>query len=170
MRTRTRAAIGSIAFFVAAPGTVAGLVPWLLSRWELGTPLPYWGLARTLGVLLIVTGLVPLITAFVEFVRARGVPIPTAPTEHLVVDGFNRYVRNPMYVGLIGIITGEALLFGNAWVLLWAVCFWAITATFVRIYEEPTLLSTYGEQYERYRVNVRAWLPRLRPWTPNGAG
>ena len=167
MRSRARAALGSAAFFVIAPGTVAGLIPWLISRWEFDTPLPYWGVARVVGALLIIGGLIPLVTAFVEFIRARGVPIPTAPTERLVVDGFNRYVRNPMYVGLVAIIGGQALLFGNGWVLLWALCFLTLTATFVRIYEEPTLHRTYGEQYDRYRANVPGWLPRTRPWSPS---
>ena len=92
--------------------------------------------------------------------------MPVAPTERLVVTGFNRFVRNPMYVGLLTAILGQAVLFDSLWLVVYAAIGWAITATFVHFYEEPTLVRTYGEQYETYRENVRAWLPRLTPWTP----
>jgi protein-S-isoprenylcysteine O-methyltransferase Ste14 len=92
--------------------------------------------------------------------------MPPAPTERLVVSGFNRYVRNPMYVGLLIAILGQALLFGSLWLVLYAICAWIITASFVRWYEEPTLARTYGNEYETYRRNVSAWRPRWHPWTP----
>ena len=58
-------------------------------------------LVIVLGVLLIVAGLMPAVHAFVQFAKAGGTPMPLAPPERLVVNGFNRYVRNPMYVGLL---------------------------------------------------------------------
>lgn len=124
-------------------------------------------MAQVVGVVLMLAGLVPPISAFVEFVRAGGTPIPVAPTQHLVVAGFNRYVRNPMYAGLVVSIVGQALLFGNLWLLAYAAVAWAVPAAFVRWYEEPTLARTFGAEYERYRRAVPAWLPRLRPWTPD---
>lgn len=63
--------------------------------------------------------------------------MPIAPTQHLLVSGFNQYVRNPMYVGLLTAIVGEALLFGQFSLLLYAAVAWAVTASFVRWYEEP---------------------------------
>lgn len=147
---------------MAAPGTVVGLGPWLITRWEV-PPSPAWRIGA--GVVLIVAGLIPPVHAFIQFVKAGGTPMPIAPTECLVVTGFNRYVRNPMYVGLLIAILGQALLFGNAWLLLYAGIGWVITATFVRWYEEPTLVRQYGSQYENYRSHVPAWIPRLRPWT-----
>ena len=81
-----------------------------------------------------------------------------------MVNGFNRFVRNPMYVGLLLVIAGQALLFGSPGLLLYGALVWLTTATFVRFYEEPTLLRRYGSQYDAYRQNVRAWVPRLRPW------
>lgn len=92
--------------------------------------------------------------------------MPLAPTKRLVVTGFNRYVRNPMYVGLLVVILGQALLFASLGLVVYAVVAWATTAAFVRWYEEPTLQRTYGSEYDAYRANVRGWLPRLRPWTP----
>lgn len=163
---RSRAALGSAVFFVVAPGTVVGLVPWLISRWEFNELLPGWFAARILGVVLICAGLVPAVHAFVEFTKAGGTPAPLAPTEHLVLTGFNRYVRNPMYVGLLVVVLGQFLLFGQLCLLLYAAVMWAVTAIFVHWYEEPTLTGQYGAQYEAYRRAVPAWWPRLHPWTP----
>ncbi|WP_094294204.1 methyltransferase family protein [Mycobacterium neumannii] len=161
MRTST-AALASAAFFVIAPGTVVGVGPWLITRWELSDAAAW---RVVLGGTVIVAGLIPPIHAFIEFVRAGGTPMPVAPTQRLVVTGFNRVVRNPMYVGLIIAILGQAALFANLWLVLYAAIAWVVTASFVRWYEEPTLVRTYGSQYETYRANVRAWIPRLTPWT-----
>ncbi|GAA4942700.1 isoprenylcysteine carboxylmethyltransferase family protein [Streptomonospora halophila] len=164
MRSRTSAAVGSAVFFVVAPGTMVGLIPWLISGWELRQPLPYWIAAQVLGAVLTCAGLYACVHAFARFAAARGTPAPVAPTEHLVVDGFHRYVRNPMYVALTAVNIGEALLFGSWGVALWALVFWAVTAVFVRLYEEPTMARSFGAEYAEYRRNVPAWLPRLRPW------
>src|SRR5690348_10533911 len=104
MRTST-AAVGSAAFFVAAPGTIVGLGPWLITHWEIPGSSP--PLRVVLGVMLIGAGLIPPIHAFVQFARAGGTPMPAAPTERLVVTGFNRFVRNPMYVGLLTAVLGQ---------------------------------------------------------------
>jgi protein-S-isoprenylcysteine O-methyltransferase Ste14 len=160
------AAVGSAVFFVLAPGTAAGLVPWWITDWEIREPLPYWAPARVVGASLIVAGAAVLIHAFARFVvEGLGTPAPVAPPEHLVVGGFYRYVRNPMYVGLLIAIVGQALLFGSWWLLVYAAVGWIVTASFVHWYEEPTLAKQYGDQYEEYRRNVPGWIPRLRPWT-----
>ena len=133
------AAAGSAAFFVVGPGTVVGVIPWLITRWalpDLGAP----GRAvEGVGVLLIVAGLVPLVHAFVQFAKAGGTPVPVAPPQRLVVTGFNRIVRNPMYVGLIVVVLGQAVLFGSLGLVVYALVIWAVTASFVHVYEEPTL-------------------------------
>jgi protein-S-isoprenylcysteine O-methyltransferase Ste14 len=164
---KSRAAVTSAAFFVAAPGTVVGLIPWLMTHWEIADSIPMWQIV--IGIVLIVAGLIPPVHAFAQFVKAGGTPMPVAPTERLVVTGFNRFVRNPMYAGLITAIVGQALLFGSWWLLLYAAAFWVITASFVRWYEEPTLVREYDGEYEEYRRNVHAWLPRWSPWTPGVA-
>jgi protein-S-isoprenylcysteine O-methyltransferase Ste14 len=163
VRTWT-AAVGSAAFFVVAPGAVAGLGPWLITHWEIPGSSP--PMRVMLGVVLIVLGVIPPVHAFTQFVKAGGTPMPVAPTERLVVTGFNRFVRNPMYVGLITVILGQALLFDSPWLVLYAMIGWIVTASFVHWYEEPTLAGEYGEQYEEYRRNVPAWTPRLTPWSP----
>jgi protein-S-isoprenylcysteine O-methyltransferase Ste14 len=96
-------------------------------------------------------------------VEGLGTPAPVAPTEHLVVGGLYRYVRNPMYVAVASTIVGQALLLGQLVLLPYAALFLAVTATFVRLHEEPALRRRYGAQYDAYRRAVPGWWPRLSP-------
>ena len=165
---RPTAAIGSAVFFVLAPGMVVGLIPWLLTRWQVREPLPYWMFMRALGAVLLVAGLIALVGAFVRFVvEGLGTPAPVAAPDRLVVGGVYRYVRNPMYVAVLVAIVGQALLLGRLVLLLYATGAWLVVAAFVRFYEEPTLTSRFGADYEAYRRAVPAWWPRLRPWIPS---
>jgi protein-S-isoprenylcysteine O-methyltransferase Ste14 len=157
---RGTAAIGSIVFFVVAPGTVAGLIPWWLTSWQVESA---WLPLQVLGAIVIAAGLVVLVQAFARFViDGFGTPAPVAPTDELVVSGLYRHVRNPMYVAVVAIIAGQALVLGQEALLIYAATMWAVFAGFVLLYEEPTLLATYGAQYDAYRREVPAWLPRLR--------
>ena len=159
MLKQTRALLGSLVFLVVAPGTMAGLVPWLLTGWRSTDP---WLGLQVLGVALIGAGASVLINAFARFaLEGIGTPAPVAPTEKLVVGGLYRYVRNPMYIAVAATITGQALLLGRPILLAYALAFMGTVATFVRMYEEPVLERKYGEQYERYRRRVPAWWPRL---------
>lgn len=105
-----------------------------------------------------------LLHAFALFALHRGTPAPAAPTETLVVTGVYRFVRNPMYLSVLSIILGQALLFGSWSLVLYAAAVLLAVVTFVKGYEEPTLTSTYGGQYLDYRRNVPGWWPRLTPW------
>jgi len=110
---------------------------------------------------LIVAGVVFLIHAFARFAaQGVGTPAPIAPTKHLVVTGVYRWVRNPMYLAVLAIIVGQALLFESGALALYALAVAAAFLTFVRLYEEPTLLSTFGAEYEDYRARVPGWWPR----------
>jgi protein-S-isoprenylcysteine O-methyltransferase Ste14 len=160
---RSAAATGSALFFAIAPGSVAGLVPWLLTGWHVHATYAWpW---RALGIALVVIGGAIVAEAFVRFVvEGVGTPAPAAPTERLVVGGLYRHVRNPMYLGVAAAICGQALILGRPWLFAYATLFGAVVWTFVTFYEEPTLARRYGAQYEAYRQAVPAWRPRLRPW------
>jgi protein-S-isoprenylcysteine O-methyltransferase Ste14 len=167
-RRRFRAWVGTIVFLVLTPGVVAGLIPALITGWR-----PRWtgGPATPVvlvAALVVLGGVAVLLDAFVRFARADGTPAPPMPTRHLVVVGPYRHVRNPMYVAVLAIILGQALLFGSAGALLYAGVVLLAVTLFVRGYEEPTLEGEYGEEYREYRRNVPGWVPRLRPW--RGAG
>jgi protein-S-isoprenylcysteine O-methyltransferase Ste14 len=164
---RPTAAVGSALFFLLAPGVVVGLIPWLLTGWQVRQPAPYWAPLRVLGVMLLLAGVIVLVQAFVRFVvEGFGTPAPIAAPERLVVGGVYRYVRNPMYMVVLAAIVGQALLLGRLGLLLYAAAMWLIAAAFVRFYEEPTLTRRFGAEYEAYRRAVPAWWPRLRPWKP----
>ncbi len=163
---RAAAGLASAVFFCAAPGVVAGLVPWLLTGWVLPpgstTSLVVRG---CLAVVAVSSGLLVLIGAFVRFVReGSGTPAPVAPTDRLVIGGMFRFVRNPMYLAVVTILLGQSVLLVSATLLIYTLVVWAAMAAFVRWYEEPVLAARYGPQYEAYRRHVRAWWPRLTPW------
>jgi len=164
---RWQAAVGTVVFFVVAPGTVAALVPWWISGWRLRAPTSAMVLAGiVLGGLIILSGVAVLVRNFVRFVaEGGGTPAPPAPTDRLVVGGDYRYVRNPMYVAVVAVILGQALAFWSLGLLGYGLLVWLIMAAFVRGYEEPVLQERYGASYELYRKSVRAWIPRLHPWT-----
>jgi protein-S-isoprenylcysteine O-methyltransferase Ste14 len=163
---RARAWIGTIVFLFLAPGVVAGLIPWWITGWRIPER-GGWGVpVAILAGALLLGGLAVLLDAFVRFARADGTPAPPVPTAQLVVVGPYRFVRNPMYVAVLAIILGQALLFGSWWTLVYAAVAFVTVALFVKGYEEPTLAAAYGDEYRTYRANVRAWIPRLRPWTP----
>lgn len=161
---RAKAAAGTALFFVVAPCVVAGLAPWALTGWHIREPLPYWAPLRVLGVALLAAGLAVLLPAFVRFVaEGIGTPAPIAPTDRLVVGGLYRYVRNPMYVAVVAIILGQALLLGQPWLVAYGVVIALVQATFVRLHEEPQLRRRFGADYDTYRRAVPAWWPRLHP-------
>ena len=81
-----------------------------------------------------------------------------------MVTGLYRYVRNPMYVAVLGLIAGQALLFGNRDLLLYAAVVWMAFQIFVLLYEEPVLRKTYAAEYEEFCRNVPRWIPRLSAW------
>ena len=160
---RAAAIIGSAIFLVIAPGTLAVYVPWYLTHWHFAPPL--FPIARVLGAALIVAGLPILLDSFARFaLQGLGTPAPVMPPKRLVVTGFYRYVRNPMYVAVTALIAGQGLLFGSVTVLEYGAILWAGFFLFVVAYEEPALGEQFADEYKRYRANVRRWLPRITPW------
>jgi protein-S-isoprenylcysteine O-methyltransferase Ste14 len=155
-------AIGTIAFVLTVPGTVVVYVPLLLTRWQIAAPFFGASGVRWLGVVLIVCALPVFCDFVVRFVReGRGTPAPIAPTQHLVVHGTFRYVRNPGYVAVVSLLLGQALFFGSTAVLLYALGVALAFHTFVLLYEEPTLRRQFGAEYEAYCRAVPRWLPWL---------
>lgn len=149
-------------FLVIAPGVVTGLVPWWLTGWRTGSPYP--APVRVAGAVLAGAGAAVLIYAFTQFViDGAGTPAPPASTERLVVSGLYRYVRNPMYLAVLAIIVGQALLLSRPVLLAYATAVGAAFGAFVRWYEQPALARRYGTQYQAYRRDVRGWWPRLPP-------
>ena len=166
-RTRLRrisAAIVTVIFLIVVPGTVAVLVPRLILGTQL-RPVSRISSIGWLGLPLVIGGAIILLDSFARFVvQGLGTPAPVFPTRHLVVSGLYRYVRNPIYVAVLSLILGQAILFGSPAILVYGLSVWIAFTLFVLLYEEPTLRRTFGREYETFCANVPRWIPRLTPW------
>ena len=141
---------------------------WLLPQW-LGFRVETAGAARLRWL-----AAIPSVLGFAVALRCvwdfgwtgRGTPAPIAPPQRLVVVGFYRYVRNPMYLGFAAGWIGLWIVFGHPDVaLITAVAAVALGIhLFVLLYEEPTLRRKFGVEYDECRRNVRRWWPRVRAW------
>lgn len=164
---RPAAILGSAAFLVIAPGSIALLFPYWIDRWQMAPPLLGISVFRVLGALLICAGLPLLLDSFARFaMEGFGTPAPIAPPRNLVVGGLYCYVRNPMYVAVSALVFGQGLLFGNVNVLKYGLVVIVGFHLFVLLYEEPALRNKFGNEYDVYCKNVRRWWPRIKPWKP----
>jgi protein-S-isoprenylcysteine O-methyltransferase Ste14 len=164
MRSRTASLAASALFLLVAPGSVAGYLPWLFTRWSFGRDFGDSILLRGTGAVLGLAGAAVLLDCFVRFAwSGLGTPAPIAPTRRLIVTGLYRNVRNPMYVAVSALVAGQALLLGSLPLLAYAATVWAAFHLFVLFYEEPTLRRQFPADYERFLNSVPRWLPRLRP-------
>ena len=154
---KTIAVLGSALFFVVAPLVLAGFVPWWITHWEFRPAFSGFELTRAIGLMLIIAGVPGVVDSFARFaLEGLGTPAPIAPPQKLVVTGLYRYVRNPIYIAVVAVIFGQALLFGD-WRLLWyGALLWLFFHVWVLMIEEPTLKQTFGTEYESFRTNVRA--------------
>ena len=156
--------IKTVIFTFVVPGTVTILIPfWLLSQRTAPMPLQI-GVFRYLGVVPVLLGSSIYLWCAWDFTFAgRGTPAPIDPPKELVVRGLYRYVRNPMYVGVVSILFGEALFFDSVRLFEYAAIAFSFFYLFVILYEEPVLKQKFGESYERYLQTVPRWLPwRIR--------
>ena len=80
------------------------------------------------------------------------------------MTGLYRYVRNPIYIAVVAVILGQAILFGDWRLMIYGGLMWLAFHAFVLAYEEPVLAQQFGGQYEDFRANVPRWIPRLSPW------
>jgi protein-S-isoprenylcysteine O-methyltransferase Ste14 len=135
---------------------------WLLPRW-IGMP---FTLRNPAGWVPIAVGGAICVACFWQFGwSGLGTPAPFDPPRRLVVAGPYRWVRNPMYLGFLLVLIGEAILVGSATPLILAGIGAALVVPFVMFYEEPHLRGLFGGDYEAYCRQVRRWLPGLRPYS-----
>ena len=159
------AILGSALFFVVAPLVLAGFVPWWITHWEFRPAFFGFELTRAIGLMLIIAGVPGVVDSFARFaLQGLGTPAPIAPTQKLVVTGLYRYVRNPIYIALVSVTVGQALLFGDGRLLGYGAVVWLVLHLFVVLSEEPILQLKFGMEYETFRANVPRWIPRLTPW------
>jgi len=153
----------NIIFTIFVPGAVTVLIPyWILTR-NFAVASSHWGMPQYLALLPALLGMSIYFRCVWDFASfGRGTPAPIDPPKVLVVRGLYRYVRNPMYVGVLLLLLGEAAFFGSWALVRYAVWFFIAVHLFVVFYEEPSLRHKFGESYERYCQSVRRWIPGKR--------
>jgi protein-S-isoprenylcysteine O-methyltransferase Ste14 len=153
-------ALKTILFILLVPGLLLGAMPiWLV---QTDTVLFSFGVFRWLAVPFWVAGTaVMLWCAWAFTVRGRGTPSPTDPPRELVVSGLYRYVRNPIYLGVLAVFVGYVLWHPSRAILLCPVLVAVSSHLFVIFYEEPHLRKTFGEAYDAYCKAVPRWNPKL---------
>ncbi len=158
-------ALKTLIFTILVPGTVAGIVPWLLlhSSGEAAHLTPSLWLIGLLPLLLGV-GLYFWCAGAFTFI-GKGTPAPIDAPIFLVREGPYQWVRNPMYLAVLSVIIGEAILFHSLLLVGYALVAWVVVHLFVVFFEEPSLRRQFGESYEAYLRRVPRWLPRFSPQT-----
>jgi protein-S-isoprenylcysteine O-methyltransferase Ste14 len=149
----------SLLYLVFEAGLFALYIPLGLLR---NGPRAELGGFSFLAVPLWLAGSVIVLRCFWDFTfPGRGTPLPTDPPKELVVTGFYRYVRNPIYIGVMLIFLAHFLWFGYWKLLLYAVLSLLGVHFFIVLYEEPALKRRFGAAYEEYLKRVPRWIPRF---------
>jgi protein-S-isoprenylcysteine O-methyltransferase Ste14 len=154
----------SLLLTILIPGAVILFVPYLIMSLivRLGgrAVLEGWGVPQIAGVIGFWIGAVILLHSVGMFAwEGRGTLAPFDPPKQLVVKGFYRYVRNPMYVAALMMLSGEALYFESVVLLVYAGLWFALANLVVVFYEETTLRDEFGESYDHYSRAVHRWMP-----------
>lgn len=152
--------VRNVAMIVLFPGIVVGYIPYRLTAPVSVPSLDSWSRYQYAATLLLVTGAAILLKSIWSFARVgRGTLAPFDETERLIVVGLYRYVRNPMYVGVIAILLAESWFFWSGQLLLYAGMCFIVANILVIGYEENRLKYKYGEEFRRYCEHVGRWLP-----------
>jgi protein-S-isoprenylcysteine O-methyltransferase Ste14 len=149
--------VRNLLFTLVVPGTVAVYIPLLITPDRSPAPMP----VRAVAILLLVAGSAVYAWCVWDFaIQGRGTPAPIDAPKKLVVRGLYRYTRNPMYLGVLTVILGWAVLFRSAMLLAYALAVASCFHLFVVFYEERRLHREFGGEYDLYRARVARWLPR----------
>jgi protein-S-isoprenylcysteine O-methyltransferase Ste14 len=150
----------NLIFTILQPGVVTVLIPYLILRWFGITLVPeQWTLPNFVGLGLTIVGAAVLLRCVLRFAtEGKGTISPLDPTQRLVVHGLYRYSRNPMYVGAMLLLLGEAVFWQSLVLAGYAVFVFIGFNLFIVLHEEPRLKRDFGAEYELYFQNVRRWL------------
>lgn len=152
----------TVLYTLVVPGAFAVLIPWLVASRQ-GMELVAHGWYQHLGWPVVLAGAGMIAWCARSFVmRGRGTPAPFAPPSSLVVTGPFKWTRNPMYLGIVLMIGGEALLLWSQQVLMYGIGCWMSMELFLHLYEEPSLRRRFGASYEVYQRQVGRWIGRRR--------
>lgn len=146
---------------IAVPSILHGLIPFLILSAGSGVVPLKLGYVEIGAIFLAMIGLSMVIWVAVAFVRrGRGTAVPLLPPREFVAAGLFRYIRNPMYAGLVLVVIAEAIFTRSGWILLYAFILWLAMHSYVVLMEEPRLARRFGETYLRYLEETPRWIPR----------
>lgn len=124
-------------------------------------------LSLVLGAIFMILGYVTVYKTIHAFASiGKGTLAPWKPTKHIVTSGLYSYVRNPMILGVLLVLFGEAIIFGSTLLILWSVIFGVVNHLWFVFWEEPQLERKFTDKYRQYKANVPRWIPRRQPWIP----
>lgn len=151
---------------ILLPGMVTLLVPYILYLYL--NPYQITDehiILKVIAIVFLVVGLWFLFYSIYLFSsKGRGTLAPWNPTRKLVISGLYKYVRNPMILGVLSILIGEALLINSISILIWAMLFFIINSVYFEFIEEPKLERKFGDAYLDYKDNVSRWIPNFKPY------
>ena len=110
------------------------------------------------GVVLIVLAAGLILWALLQLRRARTAILPHAQPSALVIAGPYRFTRNPMYLGMAGMLLGAAVFLGSITPFIVIPAFMALIGERFIANEEAKLEAAFGEDFRAYKANVRRWL------------
>lgn len=154
------------------PFSVVCVIPFILYNSLVTLPVHPMGslpdsLAIGLGSFFLTIGLLLFVKAVQLFIQiGKGTLAPWNPTKQLVVKSLYRHVRNPMILGVVLLLLGEAFLFRVSGIFFWAIFFFLLNHVYFYFKEEPDLLKRFGEEYREYKKQVPRWIPRFPGWKP----
>ncbi|ODB92043.1 hypothetical protein A3194_06410 [Candidatus Thiodiazotropha endoloripes] len=121
-------------------------------------PLPHWLILQWAGAVLSVAAIAMTLWGMREFRASRNPVAPIRPINRLMVSGPYRFTRNPLYLSLILLQLGLALVFLNGWMVVMLLPVVVIVHYYVVIREEAYLLGRFGSDYQTYQERVRRWI------------
>ncbi len=141
-------------------GFVLVFLPARLISWSGVSAQPSFGFTQAIGMVVVGLGGALALWCVLTFaLLGKGTPAPFDPPRRLVIRGPYRFVRNPIYLGAAMALAGAALFYESSALAGYAGAFILVTHAFVLLYEEPTLRSTFGTEYDGYCRRVRRWRP-----------
>ena len=159
---RIQRILKNLFFMIIGPGSVIVAIPYLILSFF--DPHKFYKIEhlQCIGIIPISIGLIISLWCFYNFISVgKGTPVPTDPPKKLVIIGMYRFVRNPMYVGILFLLFGEAVLFKSFALLGYTSCIYCLFHAFIIGFEEPVLRLKFGKEYDKYCNTVPRWLIRL---------
>lgn len=150
--------IRNLIFTVLQPGLVAGLIPFYILGEDVNALAWPWPFHMYAGLLLFAIGLVIMLHCILQFaLEGRGTLSPADPTKRLIIRGLYRISRNPMYVGVMMMLTGEAIMTQSPSLWIYSAIIFLAFNLFIMLREEPRLRKDFGKEYMIYCSKVRRW-------------